>query len=137
MKDEITSQISKITIKLIAIFCLYLLFHGKVAPGGAFQAGALAAIALIFYKLLHDKNNLININLCYYLAISGSFICSLVLIIPVFMNGYFMEYGQLHSNKYTAQTAGIMLFEIGIFLVVGAILTLIFLYFNQENNNDS
>ncbi|MCF6221616.1 MAG: Na(+)/H(+) antiporter subunit B [Robiginitomaculum sp.] len=44
--------VSKILIPLIALFALYVHFHGDYGPGGGFQAGVIFASAIILYALI-------------------------------------------------------------------------------------
>lgn len=44
--------VSKLLIPLIALFALYVQFHGDFGPGGGFQAGVIFASAIILYALI-------------------------------------------------------------------------------------
>lgn len=44
--------VAKLVIPLIILFALYVQFHGDYGPGGGFQAGVIAAAALILYALV-------------------------------------------------------------------------------------
>jgi len=44
--------ISKFLIPLIALFALYVQFHGDYGPGGGFQAGVIMAASIILYALV-------------------------------------------------------------------------------------
>jgi multicomponent Na+:H+ antiporter subunit B len=44
--------IAKMLIPLIALFALYVQFHGDFGPGGGFQAGVILASSLILYALI-------------------------------------------------------------------------------------
>lgn len=44
--------VSKLLIPLIALFALYVQFHGDFGPGGGFQAGVILAASIILYALI-------------------------------------------------------------------------------------
>ena len=44
--------VAKLVIPLIILFALYVQFHGDYGPGGGFQAGVIAAAAIILYALV-------------------------------------------------------------------------------------
>lgn len=44
--------VAKLLIPLIALFALYVQFHGDFGPGGGFQAGVIFAAAIILYALV-------------------------------------------------------------------------------------
>ena len=45
--------IAKMLIPFMLLFALYVQFHGDFGPGGGFQAGVIAAAAVIFYSLIY------------------------------------------------------------------------------------
>ena len=49
---RVLRSVAKIIIPLIILFALYVQFHGDFGPGGGFQAGVIAAAALILYALV-------------------------------------------------------------------------------------
>jgi multicomponent Na+:H+ antiporter subunit B len=44
--------IAKLLIPYILLFALYVQFHGDFGPGGGFQAGVIAAAAIMLYGLI-------------------------------------------------------------------------------------
>jgi multicomponent Na+:H+ antiporter subunit B len=44
--------ITKLLIAPILLFALYVQFHGEISSGGGFQAGVIAAAAIILYGLV-------------------------------------------------------------------------------------
>ena len=43
--------VSKVLIPVIALFAVYVQFHGDFGPGGGFQAGVIFAAGIILYAL--------------------------------------------------------------------------------------
>ncbi|MCB1589934.1 MAG: hypothetical protein KDI56_13595, partial [Xanthomonadales bacterium] len=53
MRDHLILRIvSKFLIPVILLFAFYVQFHGELGPGGGFQAGVIAASALIVHMLV-------------------------------------------------------------------------------------
>ena len=44
--------VAKVIIPFVILFALYVQFHGDFGPGGGFQAGVIAAAAIILYALV-------------------------------------------------------------------------------------
>ena len=58
MKDDIILRvIAKLTIPFMLVFALYVQFHGDYGPGGGFQAGVIAATAIVFYAVIFGLAN--------------------------------------------------------------------------------
>ena len=49
--------VAKLLIPFILLFALYVQFHGDFGPGGGFQAGVIAAAAVVFYALIYGLEN--------------------------------------------------------------------------------
>ena len=53
MKDDIILRVvAKITMQFMLLFAIYVQFHGDFGPGGGFQAGVIAATAVVFYAFV-------------------------------------------------------------------------------------
>src|SRR5688572_32803137 len=53
MKDDIILRVvAKLLVPFMLIFALYVQFHGDFGPGGGFQAGVIAAAAVVFYSII-------------------------------------------------------------------------------------
>ena len=51
-REPVLRVVGKLLIPYMLLFALYVLFHGDFGPGGGFQAGVIAAAAVIFYALI-------------------------------------------------------------------------------------
>ena len=53
VKDDLVLRvIAKLMTAFMLLFALYVQFHGDFGPGGGFQAGVIAAAAIIFYAII-------------------------------------------------------------------------------------
>ena len=52
-QDLVLRIVAKMLIPFIILFALYVQFHGDFGPGGGFQAGVIAAAAMIFFALIY------------------------------------------------------------------------------------
>jgi len=53
VKDDIILRVvAKLLMPFMLVFALYVQFHGDYGPGGGFQAGVIAAAAIIFYAII-------------------------------------------------------------------------------------
>jgi multicomponent Na+:H+ antiporter subunit B len=49
----VLSVVAKLMIAFMLVFALYVQFHADFGPGGGFQAGVIAAAAIIFYAIIY------------------------------------------------------------------------------------
>ena len=49
--DLILRIVAKLLMPFMLLFALYVQFHGDYGPGGGFQAGVIAAAAIVFYAI--------------------------------------------------------------------------------------
>ena len=47
--------VSKLLIPFLLLFAFYVQMHGDFGPGGGFQAGAIAAAAIVLYTLIFGR----------------------------------------------------------------------------------
>lgn len=133
--DIIVRVIAKITIPVIFIFGLYVFLHGAVAPGGAFQAGAIFASGLIIYCLTNGTTKLLRIvsmRMFERLIVAGVGIYSFLGLICMFQGGKFLEYRVLFDDPYQGNSFGIFGIEIGVAVTVTAVITYIYLLFVRQ-----
>src|SRR5918992_514049 len=49
--DLVLRIVAKLLMPFMLLFALYVQFHGDYGPGGGFQAGVIAAAAIVFYAI--------------------------------------------------------------------------------------
>ena len=132
--------VSSIAIPFIFMFGWYVLFHGKVSPGGGFQGGAICATAFILHAMIFSvekTKQIISLQKLRIIASLGALIFTVFGFITLLMNGNFLEYNVLSEDPHAAHFIGVMGIEIGVQLTVFAVLTMVFLTLaGQENEND-
>lgn len=119
-------------IPFIALFALYVQFHGDYGPGGGFQAGVIFASAIILYTLnfgLDDALILIPPKIVLRLAALGVLLYGGVGAVSMFRGGNYLDYGVLSSDPVDGQHIGILLIELGVGITVATVMIAIFFSF--------
>ena len=125
--------ITKLLIGPILLFALYVQFHGEIGPGGGFQAGVIAAAAIILYGLvfgLEAAERAVPASFVYGLMAAGVFIYAGTGLASMVLGGQYLDYDLLDpQDPVHGQHLGIMLVEIGVLFTVASTMILIFYAF--------
>ena len=125
--------ITKLVIGPILLFALYVQFHGEIGPGGGFQAGVIAAAAIILYGLvfgLEAAERALPASFVYGLMAAGVFIYAGTGLASVALGGAFLDYDLLDPHHPVhGQHLGIILVELGVLFTVASTMILIFYAF--------
>ncbi len=124
--------VAKLIIPLTILFALYVQFHGDYGPGGGFQAGVIAAAAIILYALvlgLPMATHVVQPALLKTLAALGVLIYAGTGVANFFLGGNFLDYNMLASDPVAGQHIGIILIELGVGITVFAAMLSIFYAF--------
>ncbi|WP_394132361.1 DUF4040 domain-containing protein [Shewanella maritima] len=127
--------VAKLVIPLTILFALYVQFHGDYGPGGGFQAGVIAAAALILYALvfgLFKATQVIKPSLLKALAALGVLIYAGTGVASLALGGNFLDYNVLASDPVAGQHIGIILIELGVGITVFAAMLSIFYAFAAQ-----
>ncbi|MDP6969539.1 MAG: DUF4040 domain-containing protein [Gammaproteobacteria bacterium] len=127
--------VAKIIIPLIILFALYVQFHGDYGPGGGFQAGVIAAAAIILYTLVFGlplAMQVVQPGLLKALAALGVLIYAGTGVASFFLGGNFLDYNVLASDPVAGQHVGIILIELGVGITVFAAMLSIFYAFASK-----
>ena len=125
-----------ILLPSIFMFGWYVLFHGKVSPGGGFQGGAICATAMILHAMIFGANQTEKIfsqTALRIIACFGTFIYVVTGFLSLLIGGKYLEYNAFFNDAHLSQFVGIMAVEIGVQLTVFAGLTLIFLKLAEQD----
>jgi len=118
-------------IPVMFLFGWYVLFHGKVSPGGGFQGGAICSTAIILHTTIfgiESTRKVIPTAVLRVIACMGAFIYGVVGLICIFKGGQFLDYAVLfNSDAHLGEFVGVMAIEFGIQITVFAVLTLLFI----------
>ena len=138
--------IAKMLIPLIILFALYVQFHGDLGAGGGFQAGVIAAVAIILHALvfgLRETMAAIPPQAARAVAALGVVVYAGVGIVCVANGGGFLDYDHLFTPQIEAmippgllgdpdhvhhwgQHFGILCIELGVLMTVSATMITIF-----------
>lgn len=132
--------IAKFLIPLIALFGLYVQFHGEYGPGGGFQAGVILAASVILYALIFGLDEakrafppwLIRVGMTLGVLLYGG-----TGVVTLLMGGEFLNYSVLNENSVTGQHWGIIAVELGVLCAVTTVMIAIFYAFGSRQPETS
>jgi len=124
--------IAKLLIPFIALFALYVQFHGDFGPGGGFQAGVILAASVIFYALIYDlptTRRVVPEWVVETAIAAGVLIYAGVGVAGILLGGNFLDYFVLAHDPVHGQHRGIFLVEAGVCITVAGVMLMIFYMF--------
>ena len=130
--------IVKYLFPVIALFALYVQFHGEYGPGGGFQAGVIMSVAFIFYALvfgLETTEKVLPPHILRILASAGILIYAGIGVVTMLMGGNFLDYDMLSQRPVQGQRIGIMVIELGVGITVTAVMLMIFYAFVSKGRS--
>lgn len=130
--DVVLRVAAKFLLPLVLLFAAYVQFHGDYGAGGGFQAGVIAASALILYGLIYGLEaamRLVPISLLEFLIPLGVLIYAGVGIAGFFTGSGFLDYSHLAHDQVHGQEWGVFLVEVGVFVTVAATMLALFYAF--------
>ena len=126
--------ITKYLFPVIALFALYVQFHGDYGPGGGFQAGVILSVAFILYAMVFGMETIeqvLPLGVLRILASTGVLIYSGTGVATLLMGGNFLDYDILLQRPIQGQHIGIMVIELGVGSTVSAVMLIIFYAFTD------
>jgi multicomponent Na+:H+ antiporter subunit B len=130
--DIILRVATKFMLAPLLLFALYVQFHGDYGPGGGFQAGVIAAAAIILYGLivgLAPVQRLVPMRLLEIMIPGGVLIYMAVGIAGLLLGDNFLDYDRLAHDAVHGQEWGVFLVEAGVFVTVSSTMVAIFYAF--------
>jgi multicomponent Na+:H+ antiporter subunit B len=137
--DLILRVISKLFIPFMLLFALYVQFHGELGPGGGFQAGVIAAAAIVFYAIvfgLPAARRLVPDRLVESMVAAGVLIFAGVGVAGMLLGGNYLDYFVLDRDSVHGQERGIFWVEIGVLVTVTGVMLKIFYMFAGRAADD-
>jgi len=135
MNDRLILRIgAKAMIPFVALFALYVQFHGDYGPGGGFQAGVVFAATFVLYALVYgvDAAKVVLPPLVAYVAAAlGVAIFAGVGFVTMFLGVEYLNYGVLAHDPKHGQHYGILLVELGVLVTVFGAMASIFFAFTS------
>jgi multicomponent Na+:H+ antiporter subunit B len=139
MKDDIILRvIAKLLMPFMLIFALYVQFHGDFGPGGGFQAGVIAAAAIVFYSIIFGLpagQRLAPEWLVEKMLAAGVLLYASVGVAGILLGGNYLDYFVLDTNPVVGQLRGIFWVEAGVALTVcGVMLKLFYMFAGRSRD---
>jgi multicomponent Na+:H+ antiporter subunit B len=140
MKDDIILRvIAKLTIPFMLVFALYVQFHGDYGPGGGFQAGVIAAAAIVFYAIIFGlaaAERLVPDWVVEKVLAAGVLLYAGVGAAGMLLGGNYLDYFVLARDPVDGQHRGIFWVEAGVGLTVAGVMLKIFYLFAGRGRID-
>lgn len=137
--DLILRVVVKLLLPFILLFALYVQFHGDFGPGGGFQAGVIAAAAVIFYALifgLTDARKAVPEPVVESMMAVGVLIYGGVGLLGLLLGGQFLDYFVLDKDPVVGQLRGIFWVEVGVAVTVAGVMLKVFYMFADRGKVD-
>jgi len=130
--DIILRVIAKLLMPFMLIFALYVQFHGDFGPGGGFQAGVIAAGAVVFYAIifgLTEGQRLVPEWVVEKMLAAGVLLYAGVGLAGIALGGNYLDYFVLDADSVRGQLRGIFWVEAGVALTVSGVMIKLFYLF--------
>ena len=137
--DIVLRVVGKLLIPFILLFALYVQFHGDFGPGGGFQAGVVAAAAVVFHALifgLADARRVVPETLVEAMMAIGVLLYGGVGVAGMVLGGNFLDYFVLAHDSVHGQHRGIFWVEAGVAVTVAGVMLKIFYMFADRGRLD-
>lgn len=131
-REPVLRVVGKLLIPYMLMFALYVQFHGDFGPGGGFQAGVIAAAAIIFYALIFGlpaARRLAPDVVVETMVALGPLIYLGVGVAGLALGGNFLDYFVLDRDPVAGQHRGIFWVELGVLVTVSGVMLKIFYMF--------
>ena len=131
-RDPVLRVVGKLLIPYMLVFALYVQFHGDFGPGGGFQAGVIAAAAVIFYGLIYGwpaARRLLPDAVVESMVAAGALLYLGVGFAGLLLGGNFLDYFVLDRDPVAGQRRGIFWIELGVLITVAGVMLKIFYMF--------
>ena len=133
MKDDIILRVvAKLVMPFMLLFAVYVQFHGDFGPGGGFQAGVIAAAAIVFYALIFGLaagQRLVPERRVEALLALGVLLYAGVGLAGLALGGAYLDYFVLDRDPVHGQHRGIFWVEAGVALTVAGVMVKLFYMF--------
>ena len=137
--DLVLRVVAKLLMPFMLLFALYVQFHGDFGPGGGFQAGVIAAAAIIFYAIIFGLaagRRLVPDWLVEKVLAAGVLLYAAVGLAGLFLGGNFLDYFVLDRDPVHGQHRGIFWVELGVLITVAGVMLKIFYMFAGRRRED-
>lgn len=133
MSDDIILRVvAKLLMPFMLLFAVYVQFHGDFGPGGGFQAGVIAAAAIVFYAIIFGLpagRRLAPDWVVEKMLAAGVLLYAGVGVAGMLLGGNYLDYFVLHADPVHGQHRGIFWVEAGVALTVAGVVLKLFYMF--------
>ncbi len=132
MSDLILRIGTKLILPFILLFALYVQFHGEYGPGGGFQAGVIAAAAVVLIALtfgMRVAQSVAPLTVIARMVPLGVLIYAGTGVAGLLLGKNFRDYSVLAHDPVHGRELGIFLVEIGVVVTVCGTMTSLFYAF--------
>ncbi|MBM3357716.1 MAG: Na(+)/H(+) antiporter subunit B [Betaproteobacteria bacterium] len=140
MRDFLVLRVvAKIMMAFMLLFALYVQFHGDFGPGGGFQAGVIAAAAIIFYAIIFGlpaARKVVPDRLVEAMVAAGVLLYASVGVAGMLLGGNYLDYFVLHADPVEGQHRGIFWIEAGVLITVAGVMLKVFYLFAGRPSED-
>jgi multicomponent Na+:H+ antiporter subunit B len=136
--DLILRVVTKVTMPFMLLFAVYVQFHGDFGPGGGFQAGVVAAAAIVFYAItfgLAAAQRLVPEMVVERLLAAGVLLYAGVGLAGLLLGGNYLDYFVLGADPVAGQHRGIFWVEAGVALCVAGVMLKLFYMFASRGRD--
>ena len=130
--DLVLRVVAKLMIPFMVLFALYVQFHGDFGPGGGFQAGVIAAAAVILYGLIFGlpvARRVVPDRVVETMMALGVLVYAGTGLAGLALGGNYLDYFVLAADPVHGQHRGILWVEIGVALTVSGVMLKVFYMF--------
>jgi multicomponent Na+:H+ antiporter subunit B len=130
--DLVLRIVAKLLMPFMLLFAVYVQFHGDYGPGGGFQAGVIAAAAIVFYAItfgLAAAQRLVPERVVERLLAAGVLLYAGVGLAGLVLGGNYLDYFVLGRNPVDGQHRGIFWIEAGVAITVAGVMLKLFYMF--------
>lgn len=129
-----------LTAPAIALFALYVQFHGEYSPGGGFQAGVILAAAYILSNMLFGfeaAEKLMPFRRMLLIMVGGVMLYALTGVAGMVFGYPYLDYLPFADDPKTARHIGIFVIEVGVGLTVASVMGAVFRAFSHRTGADA
>jgi len=126
---------TKLILPFILLFAFYVQFHGDYGPGGGFQAGVIAAGAVILLALTFGLNAAKRIApkpMVEAMVPLGVLIYAGTGVVSLLMGSNYLDYSSFAQNTAIGHERGILMVEFGVLITVSGTMTALFYAFVER-----
>ncbi|MEM1371731.1 MAG: Na(+)/H(+) antiporter subunit B [Pseudomonadota bacterium] len=136
MKHDVILRVgTKLILPFIVLFAFYVQFHGDYGPGGGFQAGVIAAGAVILYAIvfgLRKAQAAVPKAMAEAMIPAGVLLYAGTGLVGIFQGRNFLEYTGFATVFHSAHEWGIFFVELGVLITVAGTMTAMFYAFAER-----